>query len=233
MPESVKYDVRLVQSRLRDLGFDPGPIDGIQGPLTDAAIVAFKRSIGFMARPYVGPLTLAALFHKSEPLRNVMEPEWVTYGKRVMGLHEVRDRTKLMAWLRSDGHALGDPSKLPWCGDFVETCIRLALPREPLPGALGQNPYWAKNWCLLGHALMAPAYGAVGVTSRTGGNHVFFFVGEDDRSWYCLGGNQSNTVSIITKPKGTSFVCIRWPNTAPPPQQLPRLDGGQSGGSEA
>ena len=44
--------------------------------------------------------------------------------------------------------------KNPWCGDFVETCIRAALPDEPLPGALGINPYWARNWLLFGQELI-------------------------------------------------------------------------------
>ena len=54
-------DWRAVQQRLRALGFDSGPIDGIRGPKTDAAITAFKKSIGFRARPYFGPLTEQAL----------------------------------------------------------------------------------------------------------------------------------------------------------------------------
>ncbi len=40
---------------LARIGFNPGPIDGIRGPQTDAAIVAFKRSIGFNPRPYRCP----------------------------------------------------------------------------------------------------------------------------------------------------------------------------------
>lgn len=37
--------------------------------------------------------------------------------------------------------ALGDPSKTPWCGNFVETNIRMSLADEQLLGALGTNPY--------------------------------------------------------------------------------------------
>ena len=32
----------------------------------------------------------------------------------------------------------------------METCIRMGLPDEPLLGALGTNPYWARNWLLFG-----------------------------------------------------------------------------------
>ena len=60
-----------------------------------------------------------------------------------------------MDWLKRGGRSLGDPSKSPWCGDFVETCIRRRLPdeplpSEPLPGALRLSPYGARNWLLFG-----------------------------------------------------------------------------------
>jgi hypothetical protein len=35
-----------------------------------------------------------------------------------------------MDWLKRDGRSLGDPSKNPWCGDFVETCIRTGKERR-------------------------------------------------------------------------------------------------------
>ena len=65
-----------------------------------------------------------------------------------------------MDWLVRDGRSLGDPSKNPWCGDFVETCIRMALPDESLLGARGTNPYWARNWPLFGQTVQ-PITGAM------------------------------------------------------------------------
>ncbi len=38
-------DVRMVQQRLRDLGFEPGPIDGQFGSLTRAAVWAFEKLV--------------------------------------------------------------------------------------------------------------------------------------------------------------------------------------------
>ena len=43
--------VRTVQSRLRERGYDPGPLDGRFGPRTRAAIVAFARDAGLPALP--------------------------------------------------------------------------------------------------------------------------------------------------------------------------------------
>lgn len=52
---------RGVQQRLHDLGFDPGQIDGVVGPKTKAAIVAFQTSRKLAADGVVGPKTKAAL----------------------------------------------------------------------------------------------------------------------------------------------------------------------------
>ena len=57
-------DVRAVQGRLKERGVDPGPIDGICGPHTIAAIVIFQESIHGVGdgRIDVGLTTEVALF---------------------------------------------------------------------------------------------------------------------------------------------------------------------------
>jgi len=148
---------------------------------------------------------------------------WMAEAKRVLGRHELRDNGWLRTWLRLDGKTLGDPAKLPWCGDFVETCIKLALPGEPFAGALGQNPYWARNWLRLGESIV-PTYGAVVVFSRGSGGHVGFAVGEDDTALHVLGGNQSNAVTVARLAK-SRLLGARWPATHPRPAKinLPRM----------
>jgi uncharacterized protein (TIGR02594 family) len=74
-----------------------------------------------------------------------------------------------------------------------------------------KDPLWALNWNSFGNKLSEPAYGAIIVFSRTGGGHVGFYVGEDDKHWHVLGGNQSDKVSIIAKAKDTSCKGFRWP----------------------
>lgn len=201
-------EVRSIQQHLTTLGFDPGPIDGIYGPHTESAILAFKRSMGLRLRPWVGPQTWE-LLHQSTLDLGGQELPWLVEARKAMNLHEVYDNVALRRWLASDGHALGDPARLPWCGDFVETAIRLALPGETVP----KNPYWALNWRGFGLPT-APTYGAVGSISRDGGGHVFFLVGQDKTRYYALGGNQSNKVSVVPIDKSRcppeSF---RWPAT--------------------
>ena len=59
--------MELIQEALVAAGYDPGPVDGIDGPLTRAAIAAFQADRGLEVDGMVGPLTHAALFRGDEP----------------------------------------------------------------------------------------------------------------------------------------------------------------------
>jgi len=147
---------------------------------------------------------------------------WIFDTNTVLGLHEVHDNAKLSKWLKSDGRTLGNPAKMPWCGDLVDTAIERNVPDEPRPGALGVNPYWALNWGLLGVGCR-PCVGAVVTLKRPGGGHVGFLVGEDDLNYFVLGGNQGNRVSVKPIAKARCQA-IRWPATYPNPRlPLPRM----------
>lgn len=128
-----------------------------------------------------------------------------------------------MYWLKRDGRSLGDPSKNPWCGDFVETCIRMALPDEPLLGALGTNPYLGAQLAAVRGQETKPVTGAVLIFERGSGGHVGFAVGQDETHFYVLGGNQSDAVTIARIAK-SRLLSARWPATYPPrPQRLPTM----------
>jgi hypothetical protein len=49
------------QARLRNLGYDPGPIDGIAGPRTEAAVRAFQRDYSLTVDGICGPQTRGKL----------------------------------------------------------------------------------------------------------------------------------------------------------------------------
>lgn len=50
-----------VQARLNNLGYDCGPVDGMNGPLTKAAVRAFQKAHGLEVDGIPGPQTQAAL----------------------------------------------------------------------------------------------------------------------------------------------------------------------------
>lgn len=210
MPTDMRKPIRDLQRALERLGHSPGAIDGLWGPRTARAMEALLAARG-----------RAASSSTSGPL------PWIAEAMSALGRHEVRDRSWLMAWLKRDGRTLGDPAKNPWCGDFVETCIRVALPDEPLLGALGSNPYWARNWLIFGQEV-PPILGAVLVFARGSGGHVGFAMGQDGTHFHVLGGNQSDAVTIARIAK-SRLLGARWPATVPPRiEPLPAMKPGGS-----
>lgn len=97
-------------------------------------------------------------------------------------------------------HATTD--EVPWCSSFVNWCFKTA-------GYTGTRRADAKSWMNWGEPATA-VRGAVCVLTRTGGGHVGFFVREDDRFVWLLGGNQSNEVNISPYPK-TRILGYRMP----------------------
>ncbi len=208
MPTDMRKPIRDLQRALERIGHSPGPIDGFWGPRTARALEALLAA-----------KACAASSSTSGPL------PWITEAMSALGRHEVRDRTWLMAWLKRDGRSLDDPAKNPWCGDFLETCIRVALPDEPLLRALGSNPYWARNWLRFGQEV-PPIPGAVLVFARGSGGHVGFAMGQDDTHFHVLGGNQSDAVTIARIAR-SRLLGARWPTTVPPRiQPLPMMTPG-------
>jgi N-acetylmuramoyl-L-alanine amidase len=77
-------DISELQSRLSSLGFDPGKVDGVFGPRTEAAVIAFQHNRDLAEDGKAGPEV-------------VTEVHLVTRGEMKEGRQAVRERE----WLRS------------------------------------------------------------------------------------------------------------------------------------
>lgn len=216
--------LRDVQARLIELGYDLGPwgADNVNGTTTRKAIAAFQRDRKIPVTwpgtiDLRGGKTLQALFGAPQHVEaaSLVVP-WYAEATRRLGLHEKRNKIELAAWLKSDGETLGDPTVLPWCGDFVQTAIALTLPNEPLP----VNPYLARNWLKFGVPLSYPALGAIAVFwrgSKTGtSGHVGFVRARRAGALLIRGGNQSDSVSDAWL-ADDRLLGLRWPSTFDPP----------------
>jgi len=60
-PQMRGDDVATLQSRLIDMGFNPGRVDGIYGPTTESAVKEFQKSVGVKIDGICGPGTVIAL----------------------------------------------------------------------------------------------------------------------------------------------------------------------------
>lgn len=217
--------VRWVQTRLNANGFKCD-IDGIWGRETQTQLIAFQNAKNLSPNGKADEATVLKLRYTGDDSGKVAPkqelPEefpWMQVALRKKGLREDADNKALRQFLKSDGKTLGDPAKLPWCGDFGETCIALALPKEKLP----INPYLARNWLKFGTSV-EPCYGAIMVFKRGGkdngtSGHVCFYYAEDATHFHVLGGNQSNTVSVTRIAKGR-LLGARMPLTGGPYRRM-------------
>jgi uncharacterized protein (TIGR02594 family) len=208
-----------IQRRLKTLGFDPGPLDGVRGRLTIAAIRAFQVSVGLDADGIAGPQTLAKLGAQntsSSPDAEFLQLRpWYAEAVRLQGVREAAgaaDNPMLLSWARRLSLAYPRDS-IAWCGLFAAHCVGLSLPEEPLPA----NPLGARNWLRFGVAT-EPGLGAVLVfwrgTKAGWQGHVGFYAGEDSAAFHVLGGNQRDRV-CITRIAKTRCLGARWPLTGP------------------
>jgi uncharacterized protein (TIGR02594 family) len=207
-----------LQKALRAAGFDPGPLDGISGPKTRAAIRSFQARMGLVVDGIAGPKTQSRLF--ASPAAALPSPAaalpWLAEARRLIGTREIpgpRDNPVILDWARATRIPYDD-DETPWCGLFMAHCIAATLPDEPLPA----NPLGARNWLKFGRD-MAPQMGAILVFSRgsvqSWSGHVALYAGEEAEMFHILGGNQSDTVSIAKIAK-SRLLGARWPHTVAP-----------------
>lgn len=104
----------------------------------------------------------------------------------------------------------------PWCGLFVGICIKRAN-RQPV-----QYMLQARSWVNFGVKSNVPMLGDILVFTRNGGGHVGFYVGEDSKYYYVLGGNQGNQVNVVKIAK-SRLLEARRPAYHTPPLNIRRI----------
>ncbi|MDI7924614.1 NlpC/P60 family protein [Ferirhizobium litorale] len=187
-----------IQRRLAELGFSPGPLDGVMGAKTEAAIIAFKRSVGLEPRAYLGPITLEKLFGRQagQGASGTGEPRWLTLARRYSGLKEIKGKNhapEILDMWRVLGLPYRD-DETAWCAAFVGFCLENA-------GITSTRSASARSYEKWGVRISEPKVGAVVTFWRGNPNgwsgHVGFIVGRDQAgNLMVLGGNQSDQVNI-------------------------------------
>ena len=207
-----------IQQALAASGLKPGPLDGIWGRQTIAAVKLFQEKRGLDPDGIVGPLTLKALFPDNKINTGLDKTElvWFKEAKRLLGTREqpgAGSNPTILDWA-TDVNTMYKSDDIPWCGLFVGHCIGATLENETLPAALLR----ARSWERFG-IVSAPTPGAIMVFWRksiqSGLGHVGFYAGEDKHAYRILGGNQSDSVSLAWLPK-ERLMASRWPASVPP-----------------
>lgn len=217
----MSYSILDVQVKLKQLGYDPGPIDGVLGPLTSKAIRKFKTNKMLPDTDIIGPLTIAALFDKqlipmvAVQSNTLSEPIWMQIAKNYLGTEEIpgyNNNPIILGWWKRLGLPFDD-DETPWCAGFVGGCLEECGIKSTRSGL-------ALSYSNFGIRLFGPCIGAIATMKRTGGGHVAFVAGKDKRgNLMLLGGNQSNAVNI--KPFDVSRItAYTWPMGVPRPDNV-------------
>jgi uncharacterized protein (TIGR02594 family) len=134
----------------------------------------------------------------------------VIEGLKWLNLHEApgaADNPEILEWARQEGGQIAKEFKhdeIPWCSLFANMVLTKV-------GIRGTKTLWALDWDKWGEKLSGPAVGAFAPMKRDGGGHIAIVVGRDARNnLMCLGGNQSDSVSIIPFPAARPL-SFRWP----------------------
>ena len=149
-------------------------------------------------------------------MTQIPELPWVEEGRKYIGLKEIPGAgtaAPIKSWLQKM-KVWWDNDEEPWCGTFVNNCLRMARLDPPA------ESYRARSYLNLPVRLNMPAYGAIGVIKTARGYHVGIVVGVDKKgNLMLLGGNQNNQVSIAPFAR-SAFVGFRWPSVYPAPHRF-------------
>ena len=128
-------------------------------------------------------------------LKQISPPKMIREALALYGTIEdmsSKSNPIILGWVKEVG---GDVSwynddSIAWCGLWMSVVAKRAgkeVPKESLR---------AKAWDKFGTKVSEAILGDILIFNRNGGGHVGLYVGETTDSYYVLGGNQSDKVSI-------------------------------------
>lgn len=130
-------------------------------------------------------------------LKKVSSPQILVQALKLVGTKEVvgiKHSDEIMAWAKELGiEKIYNADEIPWCGLFMAIVLKNAKLEMPFSA---KDSLWALNWNKFGTKQTVAMLGDVLTFKRTSGGHVGLYIGEDDKCYHVLGGNQSNMVCI-------------------------------------
>jgi uncharacterized protein (TIGR02594 family) len=145
---------------------------------------------------------------KIEPLPKVNETLWMDIANKEIGVTEVKGlkhNPRVVEYHDATGLSAND-DETSWCAAFASWVLLKAGYKSP-------KTAWARDFQNYGTKLDKPKYGCLMGFERNGpggDSHIAFYVKDDAKYYYVLGGNQDNQVCIKGYPK-SALLYMRWP----------------------
>lgn len=127
-------------------------------------------------------------------LKNELSPKILVEAVKLIGTKEIvgkQHNPVILNWAKElNLSKIYTEDEIPWCGLFIAYCAHKAGVQ------VVNRPLWALNWAKYGTKVEEPMLGDILTFKRNGGGHVGIYVGEDNRFFHVLGGNQNNSVNV-------------------------------------
>lgn len=224
MEDPIKNLLKQTQSELLKQGINPGAVDGIMGPLTYNALLAYQKRGARPTKPATikKPLdfTIPDSLKTIKPVKSIPSvhemmathgvPEWYARALKEMGVKEIpggKSNPGILQYYKDVGHSEITDENTSWCAAFVGSMLERS-------GITSTKSLLAKSYLKWGRKMEAPRIGCIAILSRgdptswTG--HIGFFVRQSKTAIYLLGGNQSNEVNE-TAFASDRVLAYRWP----------------------